>query len=490
VVVLVVDLVGGLALLIRLALHGRAFDLYGDEVLYTDLGRSVVSGGFPRYNGPFFLHGPGFFYLEAGWVRLLGDQHSVITWVNQMRTLNALVATGTAIALVLLGWRAGSLRAGAAAGLLFALDPFCIRQNDRVLLETALMLCVILGYLVLSPLCGPGARRRDWLRAVGAGLLFGFAILVKDEAVLVTVLPMLAAAALGWGPRRSLSLVTVATAVAVYGTYLSIVAANGYFGVLWPAKFAGVERLLGLSQISGFHNAAGGSLQVRLLAEVAFFGTTYAMLALAVPALALIIWRGGQLPRLLALFYCSAGAALGYALVGGTLEEQELYLLIVPSLMIIPVAATLLPHAPLGRARPAAPRQREISWTAMIASLVLILSINLFTCVQWLRQPDDGFARLTQYVTARVPAGTALGTIEGDIETPYALGDRYYVGQWETPAALSANRVRYVVVEWAPVDQGYSDLSSSQVRQLVSHGRVVFSSHGRTYGDLDLYRVS
>ncbi len=58
---------GGVTLLIRLALHTRSFDLFGDEVVYTDLGRSVIFGGLPRFEGgPFFLHGPGFFYLEAG----------------------------------------------------------------------------------------------------------------------------------------------------------------------------------------------------------------------------------------------------------------------------------------------------------------------------------------------------------------------------------------------------------------------------------------
>ena len=50
-----------------------------------------------------------------------------------MRTLNSLLAAGTAVVIVLLATRAGSLWTGAVAGLLFALDPFCIRQNDRVL---------------------------------------------------------------------------------------------------------------------------------------------------------------------------------------------------------------------------------------------------------------------------------------------------------------------------------------------------------------------
>ena len=123
-----------------------------------------------------------------------------------MRTLNALLAGATAVVLVLLATRASSVRVGAVVGLLFALDPFCIRQNDRVLLETALMFWVMLGYLVFTSMIGRLPSRRDWLSAVGAGLLFGCAALTKDEGALLTVLPLLAAAALRWGPWLSLDL--------------------------------------------------------------------------------------------------------------------------------------------------------------------------------------------------------------------------------------------------------------------------------------------
>jgi Dolichyl-phosphate-mannose-protein mannosyltransferase len=481
---------GGVTLAIRLALHGRSFDVFGDEVVYTDLGRSVVNGGFPRLAGPFFLHGPGFFYLEAGWQRLLGDQPGVIAQVYQMRTLNALLAAATGVALVLLAARAGTLRAGVAAGALFALDPFCIRQNDRVLLETAMMLWVTLGYLVLSALIGRRPSRGDWRRAVGAGLLFGCAVLTKDEGALLTAAPLLAAAALRWGPRRTLTLLTVATTAAVYAAYVAVVAANGEFSQLWQAKTVGVRRMLGLIQATGFHSSGGGSLPARLIAEAGFFGTTYAALAVAGPAVLILLRRGSDQQRMLGLFYCAAAAALGYALVLGTLEEQELYLLVIPSLLAIPVAVTRLHDGRPARQRPvAAPRHQ--GWLAPAAAWVLLLALglNLVTCAQWLRQPDDGFVQLARYMAVHVPAGTRVGATEVDIETPNVLGGQFRVGFWETPAALSREHVGYLVVEWASVDEGYADQTPAQVRRLIGHGRLVFSFRGRTYGQLALYRL-
>jgi len=490
-VAIVAVVAGGVTLLIRLAMHRRSFDLFGDEVIYTDLGRSVISGGFPRFDGgAFFLHGPGFFYLEAGWARLAGNQPDLMGWIFEMRTLNALLAGATAVTLVLLAARASSLRAGAVAGLLFALEPFCIRQNDRVLLETALMFWVMLGYLVFTSLIGRPPSRRDWPRAVAAGLLFGCAVLTKDEGALLTVLPLLAAAAVRWGPRRALTLLTVGVTSAVYAAYVAVVAANGQIRGLWEAKTSGIQRMLGLVQTTGFHSSGGGDLPGRVIAEADYFGTTYVVLALAVPAVVVLLRRGGQLPRMLGLLCCAAGVTLGYALVLGTLEEQELYLLVVPSLVSIPVAATLLHAGGRSRSRsrrmPAPRSRRGIPRTAVIAAvLTLALSLNLVTCVRWLWQPDDGFAQLLQYMAGHVPAGTQVD----DDDSQYALAGRYQVVSWDTPAALSQAHVRYMVVEWALINDGYSDLTASQVRQLVGDGRLVFSFRGRTFGQLALYQL-
>ena len=208
-------------------------------------------------------------------------------------------------------------------------------------------------------------------------------------------------------------------------------------------------------------------------------------------ALVLVLRRGGPMPRMLALLYCAAAVALGYALLQGTLEEQELYLLIVPSLLIIPVAATLLRGVTPARKWSAAGRHREVPWTAMMTTaLVLALSLSLITCAQWLRRPDDGFAHLLSYMATHVPRDARVTAAAGSDDIAfYALAGQYNPGLWLTPAALTRNRVQYVLVEGAEINQGYSSLTRARVRYLVGRGRVLFLFHGRTYGDLELYRM-
>jgi hypothetical protein len=491
VVALVAAIVGAVTLVTRLALHRGGFDLYGDEIIYTALGRSVISGGFPRFEGGiFFLHGPAFLYLEAGWARLTGGPNNLIAWVYSMRMLNSLFAGGTAVVMVLLGTRVSSLRAGAAAGALFAADPFCIRQNDRVLLETSMMFWVLLGYLFFVSLVNKEPAKRDWMYAVGAGVLFGCAVLTKDEGALITVFPLVVAAIFGWGARRPWTLLTIGTAAAVYGVYVIVVAANGYFTLFWQTKTFGIQRLLGLIQITGFHSVGGGDLWARINSEAGVFWTTYFAVALAGPMMLLVLRYGSSRPRLLGLVYTAAALTLAYAVVFGTLEEQELYLLVLPSLLIIPVAIAELSR----RRRPASettPRwhARRVPAVAMITALAVTLGLNTATYVQWLRQPDNAFVRLYEYVTTHIPKGTALGAVSGDIDTLDGLGGAYQVGYWSTPAALSAAHAKYLVVLWASVTDGYSYLSPAQVDRLVGHDRPVFSAWGRTNGHVVLYRV-
>lgn len=487
--------VGCLSLVIRLSLAYRSFDLFGDEVIYTGIGRSVASGGFPRFDGQlFFLHPPAFFYLEAGWQRLLGSQPGLVAQIYQMRALNVLIAGVTGALMVLLATRAtGSLLTGSVVGMLFALDPFCIRQNDRVLLETSMMLWVLLGYLVYLSMIGRPPSRWLWTRAVGAGLLFGIAVLTKDEATLLTVFPLLLAALLRWGARRAVTLLTACTTVSVYAAYMAVVAANGHIGSWLQQKTMGIQRILGLVQVTGFHQAGSPSIFSVLLSESSYFGTTYVILILAVPALFVVHQRGDHMQRMLALFWVVAGVTLGYALLFGTLEEQELYLLIIPSLLLVPVAIRLMYRPGPARREHAWQRRLASRWRPVaIAGVVLAMSLNAATWVQWRQRPDDGYAQLLRYMAAHIPAGTTITAVDGttsDGITQYALAYRYNVGRWVTSTARCREHVSYVVIPWLEVLEHYSYYSPARVRDLVRHGQLLFSFHGPTYSDVTLYRI-
>ncbi|MFH9728110.1 ArnT family glycosyltransferase [Streptomyces sp. NPDC017254] len=470
-----------LTVILRLVEISRAGDLFIDEPIYRQLGESAAAGGFPRTDeGLFFLHPPGYFYVEAGWTKLVGGHSDIIAGVHSSRVLNALLAGVTAALIVFLVARVRSRGAGVVAGLVFALDQFCIRQNNRVLLETGTMVWILAGYLVLVGLTRAESPPRPRARALLAGLFFGLAILTKDHAVLITVLPLLAALLLGWGPPRRLVALTTGVAVLSYVVYVAFLAGFGHFDEFWEAKTSGVRRLLGVVQETGFNAEGTPSLSGRLLAELPGYGVTYLLLALTPVALFLLLRRKEPVYRLLALFHASAIVTLGYALGVGTLEEQALYLLFVPNLVALAVTVPMP-----SRSRPGL---RLAAWAALVA--VLAAPAAVYARDRW--TPDDGFDRLRAFLLTHVPAGSGIVTVDGQRTrgvTSWALNDTYRLGNWVTPEEQAANDAHYVIVPWRVVEQGYGRSSLTEVERLTAGLRPVFAFDGPTYGTLALYRL-
>ncbi|MFG2640445.1 ArnT family glycosyltransferase [Streptomyces sp. NPDC048370] len=472
---------------LRLVAVDRSGDVFVDELIYTELGRSAGAGGFPRTEeGLFFLHPPGFFYLQAGWTRLFGtDGGDVLTQVHDVRVLNALLAGVTAALLVLLVARVRSRAAGLIAGLVFAVDQFCIRQNDRALLETETMVWVLAGYLVLIPLARDEPPRRPRTRAVVAGLLFGLAILTKDHSALITVLPLLFALGLNWGPPRRFVALTLVTAVVPYTVYLCLVRAFGHFDDFWYAKTIGLQRLLGIVQETGFNAPGAPSLMGRLTAQLPDYAPTYTMLLLTPLALFLLLRRKDRVHRLLALFHASAIVTLLYAFGLGTLEEQALYLLFVPNLVALAVTLPL-------------PTRHGMSRRAAVAaglSVAFLACAVLGPAAVYAKErgrADDGFVQLRAYVTEHLPRGTTIATVDGGTSrgvSHYALNDLYRLDNWVSEEARAYERVQYLIVPWRVIEQGYGDTSLAEVERLTERGQLLFSFEGEMYGTLALYRI-
>ncbi|MFJ3583226.1 ArnT family glycosyltransferase [Streptomyces sp. NPDC090127] len=471
---------------LRLVAVDRSGDVFVDELIYTELGRSAGAGGFPRTEeGLFFLHPPGFFYLQAGWTRLFGSDGDVLAQVIDVRVLNALLAGVTAALLVLLVARVRSRGAGVVAALVFAVDQYCVLQNDRALLETETMVWVLAGYLVLLPLARDDPPGRPRARAVVAGLLFGLAILTKDHSALITLLPLLAALALNWGPPRRFVRLTLATAVVPYAVYLGLVTVFGHLDDFWYAKTIGLQRLLGIVQETGFNAPGSPSLMGRLTAQLPEYAPTYALLALTPLALYLLLRRKDRVHRLLALFHASAIVTLVYAFALGTLEEQALYLLFVPNLVALAVTLPL-------------PARHGMSLRAGVAaglSAAFLACAIVGPAAAYAKErgrADDGFIRLRAYVTEHLPPGTSIATVDGGTSmgvSHYALNDRYRLDHWVSEQDRADERVEYLIVPWKVIEQGYGNTSEAEVRWLTERGRLLFSFEGEMYGTLALYRI-
>jgi len=471
-------LVAGIVAGLRLYRAGPAYDLFVDEMVYRDLGLSVYSGGFARLPGShlFFLHPPGFFYVEAAWMHLVGRPSALFPALYSLRELNALAAGATGALLVLLGRYLHSVGAGLVAATLFALEPYALRQNGRVLLETVAMDWVLLGYLLLlvaSRRTGAAATRM----AVAAGLCFGLAVLSKDYLAIVTLLPL---AALGWTgwllTRRAAVWATVMTA-APYYLYFLVSLQQRHAEQLVGSKTTGIQRLLGIVKTTGFKHTGAPSLTSTLAAQALTFGGTYVLLAVGA-VLALLLLRADRPElRLQGLFHVSAGLLLAYSVTLGTLEEQFLYLLIVPTLLTVGIWLVRLLSS------------RSTVAAALGVLLVAVVVLDARSYLQVRTSRDDGYARLLGYLRAHVPGGTAIAVLDGTAEL--MLRGQYDGGPWGSPQARADHGARYLIVPVKEARQGYSYAPPADIfgpDGYLTGGTLVFSAPGRTHEAVQLYR--
>jgi 4-amino-4-deoxy-L-arabinose transferase-like glycosyltransferase len=256
----------------------RAFELWVDEMRYAELGRSVSFGQLPNLSdGPFFLHPPGFFLLEGATIRVLGLTGDSMSLVYQLRWLNALVGAVGIVLIFLIVRTVGTQAMAGVAAVIMMFEPFVLRNNSHVMLETLGVTATLGGLLiVLREL----RRNRPRLgRLAAGGIALGYGVLTKDVFIVASALPVLAA--VWWRRtlnRREASTVVVAVMVP-YTAYLLVLLLHGAVDDWAQAKWSGVLRMIGINQDTGFNAEGAPSLLGRLITQVSQFGTSYVLLA-------------------------------------------------------------------------------------------------------------------------------------------------------------------------------------------------------------------
>ena len=472
-------LVGAGAAVVVLALGLRVWglvtanDLFIDEVTYSRLALSVSRGEWPNLAGqPFHLHPPLTFLINGAVIDVFGLATDPTSLVFQLRWVNAVlgaVGVGLAYALLLRVTRPWIAVVGA---VVLAADPFVLRNDSRVMLETPAFVFVLAGLLcVLS--------RRRWV-AVSGGVLLGLAVVAKDVAVVPALLPLLLAVV--WRKTMPLrqGLAVVAAGLVPYAAYLVALGVTGRLPGWWAAKVGGVRRMAGLDQITGFNSAQAPSLLDALISQLTRFGTSYVLLGLAVPA-GLWALRSTRADRRLVGLVASVMGLLGlFALAFGTLEEQMGYFVVVPGVLAVGIAFAEPPRWTL-RARPVFTVAAALVVLAGLASAVHARSVR-----------DNAYQQARAYLDTRLPPGSRVGLTAPTAQ--FALhsgeGNDLHVGTWVSLGALQQHRADYVLTQSRPLSQGYGYASPDLLPWLAKHAQPVFTFFGPTGGDTVVWKLS
>ncbi|WP_100499826.1 ArnT family glycosyltransferase [Geodermatophilus chilensis] len=465
------------ALLVRSVGLTRSFELWIDEMHYADLGASLGRGEVPALaDGPFFLHPPGFFALEAAVIRLLGlPTGDSMALAYDLRWLTAVLgALSVALAFLLVRRLAGTVPA-VWAGLVLVFEPFVLRNNSRVFLETPAAVAVLAGLLLLVRHLDDRDGGRPRARLLGAGLLLGLAVLTKDVFAVYVVVPLLLAVA--W--RRTLRVGEAGRVllglVVPYAGYLAVLAVTGDLALWATAKLGGVLRLVGADQTTGFNAPGAPSLAERLVELATSYGTSYLFLVLCpvVGAVLACSRRPGR--RLLGLTAVVVGGLGAFLAVFGTLEEHFGYPVVLVGVMASAVcAAMLVEHRP--RLRSA-----TVAVAAVLIALTAVLGVRLES------GSDDGFRSFRAWAAEELPADARVGVTNDTSVRAFRDDDRF--GAWSTAEELAANGARYVLTVSLPTEQGYARARPELLAWLETEGTPLFRHTGPTNGETVLWSV-
>jgi hypothetical protein len=469
--------IGLIAFAMRAIGLARANDLFVDELIYARIGNSVAQGQTPTFqDAHFYLHPIGSFLLDAGFIHLFGlGDLPVIDLVYGLRWLTAILGAIT----VMLGFRLLrkvvplSIALGGAAVMAF--DPFILRNDSRVMLETpATMWTLGAWLLLLGVLTNPATESvRRW-REIGTGVVFGCALATKDMTIIQILVPLVLA--IFW--RKTLAPAQVGRialgSLVPYALIVAVVTVNGEFGVWADQKVGGFRRLIGLDQVTGFHSS-NVSLVDRLIAELSRFGTSYVLLGLCLFAGLGTVFAKSTGRRLMGLIGVSTGLFGVYSLTAGALEEQFGYYTVVVSVV---VSATSI--AELRDRRPALRRPLAVAGAVFVAA-TLVLGVTARSTV------DDTYPQARVWMEANLPAGARVAMTGPVGELAFLPHDGW--GNWPSLQDVARNDAGYVLTSSRTLEQGYGDAAPQMLEWLQRNAQPLFDAYGPTSGHTVVWKV-
>jgi len=418
---------------------------------------------------PFFLHPPGSYALNAVVIRVLGLGGHSTDLALQLRWVNSVLGAVTVVICFLLVRRLVGLGPATVTAVIVASDPFVLRMDGRLMMETPAGLAVLTGWLMLLHVLDRRPRRSRWGLEIGTGLVFGLAIAMKDMTGVFTVVPLLTAVFWRKTVPFHMALRILAGSAVPYLLYLGLIAITGLFPQFLDQKSVGVLRMLGAVQMTGFNSVTSVSLTDRLIDMVGRFGTSYMLLGLSIAAGVVAAMSSLPQRRVMGLFSVFTGFVGIYSVFFGAAEEQFGYCVVLAGLVSTPIAAVMI-----------------ITWRPRLRGVVVIFAVitailSLFLGIQARSVVDDGLVRARDFMNAELPASSkvALTSVTGE----FALQPHENWAVLPSLQSLRDGGAEYVLTQGRQLSEGYGFASPQFLSWLKDNARPVFTFTGPTSGD-------
>ena len=303
------------------AFSGPSFSFGSDESRFIALAQNLANGHFPSGDAEWFGSRIGLLWPVAALFRVL-DAGDVVASVWPL--VGSLVAV---VAAYLLGRDLARTRVGLVAAALVALAPLEALVGTRLRPDA-----IMPGILGLAVWCALRAPRRGWRWALLAGLLLGVAWSVRESAVVLVPVVLVA----GWGAGRRAVLAGAAGALVVPAAAVALYTA-GAGEPLRPLVAAGTEGTW-RNPIDAF--SLDGSY-VATIARAAFDprASLFLLGPVLIIALAVLMYRRERRAALPAIWLAWTGIYLEFGtLVNLAKPVRYLTLCAIPAALLVALA--------------------------------------------------------------------------------------------------------------------------------------------------------
>lgn len=494
-------LISGVLLLVNL--H-RSPDYLVDETYYTAMGRNIVEhDAISIAGGALTVHPPLYFIAIGGWQWLTGTTDAPLLdglwasrWLGALLCVAAAVLTGiTARELAARARPAIRLLAGIVATLLVASNGFLLAFGRTVLMEPGAI--AIGAAFILTALKVRNASRVTQVVVLGA--LIGTGVLVKATVAFIVLAPLVAA--LLQRDRRSIvtQSLAVLTGALVWSAFPLWATVTGNGGRFWDTQTLSIRRLFGLVHTTGVNLPTGDPVS-QFLNTLPLYLSGYGAVVLGgVGGLVLIVrsgllrrghWRADPDSALLLGYGGLTYLFFSYSFLFGAGNQHLTAYAAAPAALLCVSLFSMRPAAgPAGEPTGVPTGRAGLSARVTAGALGVLLTVGVVGWgVFYAGQRDDGTARMTEWISANVPACVPVNGTGSGFRWQAGLPDREVTVGRDGPATL-ARGVHLFLVSPKDTRYNYGGSNPELTAWIQANGTLLHEAQSRSSESLQLWQV-
>jgi 4-amino-4-deoxy-L-arabinose transferase-like glycosyltransferase len=451
-------------------------DIFGDEVLYTNVALKLPQfGHLVALNSPWFIHPPMFYVLQSIFFQLTGISGLTLTNVFNARLTSCLYASLAVVAVFVWIAKISEIKVGAATAFVLMLEPYALKYSRMGLLESLVMLFAIVALVFFDR----ANSKNNLKNYVVGGIFFGLAMLTKEVALFVIVI-----IAVYW----LLTKFVAKTKINVKGTLTFI--ATGlvmYLGyVIWAlsidassflsTKYYLLERVLWIVRDQGYTTPGYSTFASDFISTVNIYLITYILIGVATFASAYFLARERNKFTLL-LTSWFIGALIFFGSIGAHNSQFFIYITI-PAAIIAGYIIAKFAFEQIYRNK-----------KVLVAGLMLLLVVIGYNTVVWVfidGGNDTAVSQSINWIQTNIANGEKIWVPQF---TYLFLSSNYQIVNKETYSTL--NSIQGQGIHYFITSPRWTYLAdNSTLNYIRENGTCIAVFYGQSTKEIDIYYVS